>query len=342
MSMDVSLKQRLIGAVVLIALAVIFLPLLVKGPAPDSGVSGVSLRMPAEPARSGDTITEELPLDAPGPTPANGATGMPAPVQGQPAAAAPDAAPEPDTQTPLAAVAAGDFAVNFGNYKDAADADKVIAALRAVGLPGYREKTQVGGREVQRVRVGPFADQATAESARIRAGRVSTTVEAKVVALDATPEAASAATPATPAQATPPKPAVEMPKPTAPAVAAAKPATAAPKPAVPVAKPEASTSTAAAAPKPAAAEPPPAPPANPSGTGFVVQVGAFADAATATALRDKLRGAGFNAFTDTVPISTGRLTRVRVGPVMNRAEADALKARVKSVAHLEGNVLPHP
>ena len=35
--MDTALKQRLIGAVVLVALAVIFLPMLVKGPAPDSG-----------------------------------------------------------------------------------------------------------------------------------------------------------------------------------------------------------------------------------------------------------------------------------------------------------------
>src|SRR5690606_1804425 len=37
--MDAGLKQRLIGAAVLVALAVIFLPMLVKGPAPDSGVS---------------------------------------------------------------------------------------------------------------------------------------------------------------------------------------------------------------------------------------------------------------------------------------------------------------
>jgi cell division septation protein DedD len=34
---DTPLKQRLIGAIVLVALAVIFLPMLVKGPAPDSG-----------------------------------------------------------------------------------------------------------------------------------------------------------------------------------------------------------------------------------------------------------------------------------------------------------------
>src|SRR5690606_37665559 len=40
-TVEPQLKQRLIGAAVLVALAVIFLPMLVKGPAPDSGVSDV-------------------------------------------------------------------------------------------------------------------------------------------------------------------------------------------------------------------------------------------------------------------------------------------------------------
>ena len=60
--MDTALKQRLIGAVVLVALAVIFLPMLIKGPAPDSGVSDVPLAVPAAPA--GGFETRELPLVA--------------------------------------------------------------------------------------------------------------------------------------------------------------------------------------------------------------------------------------------------------------------------------------
>ena len=65
--MDTALKQRLIGAVVLVALAVIFLPMLIKGPAPDSGVSDVPLAVPASP--NGEFETRELPLVAPGATP---------------------------------------------------------------------------------------------------------------------------------------------------------------------------------------------------------------------------------------------------------------------------------
>src|SRR5690606_30919839 len=64
--MDSGLKQRLVGAAVLIALAVIFLPMLVQGPAPDSGVSDLSLQVPATP--SGEYVTRDLPLVVPNAT----------------------------------------------------------------------------------------------------------------------------------------------------------------------------------------------------------------------------------------------------------------------------------
>ena len=113
---------------------------------------------------------------------------------------------------------------------------------------------------------------------------------------------------------------------------------------VAVAKPAATkpATTKPAAPASAAAtEPPPANPANTSATGFVVQIGAFSSGADALAQRDALRKAGFNAFTDTVPGPSGTLTRVRVGPVVTRAEADALKAKLRAVGK-DGMVRPHP
>ena len=72
--MEPALKQRVIGAVVLIALAVIFLPMLIKGPAPESGASNVPLELPKAPG--GDFETRELPLVTPGPAPATGIVGM--------------------------------------------------------------------------------------------------------------------------------------------------------------------------------------------------------------------------------------------------------------------------
>ena len=76
--MEPALKQRLIGAMVLVALAVIFLPMLIKGPAPESGASDVSLKLPDAPP--GDYETRELPLVTPGNAPAGGALGMDAQV----------------------------------------------------------------------------------------------------------------------------------------------------------------------------------------------------------------------------------------------------------------------
>ena len=334
--MDSSLKQRLVGAVVLIALAVIFLPMLVKGPAPDSGVSDVPLDIPAEP--KADAATRDLPLTAPGAMPEGGAVGMPATTP-EPAAT------EPDPAGALPTVAAGDYAVSFGSYASVADADKVIGALKAAYLPAWRERADLNGRQVERVRIGPFADRAVAESARLRAVQVNADVGAKVVALDAT----NAAAPASTAVAAPsPAPVKSEPLP-----AAANPAAAAPiatsKPATDTSVTDTKPATTAAA-KPVAATPPapkpePAPVAKPADTGktgFVVQVGAFADANAATALRDKLRAAGMNAFTDTVNTDGGKRTRVRVGPAMNRTEADALKAQVKAKAGVDGFVRPHP
>lgn len=320
--MDSSLKQRLVGAVVLIALAVIFLPMLVKGPAPDSGVSDVSLDIPAEP-RTG-VETRDLPLTSPGATPTGGAVGMPSAVPDVPAEAA-------GADGLFSSIAGGDYAVSFGSYGSVADADKVIAALRSAELPAYRETVQLNGRDAQRVRIGPFADRAVAESARLRAAHVNDAVGAQVIALDAgtpPPPTASAAV-AAPAPAPAPVKAEPLPTtPRPPVAAAAKPL------------PPASESKPAAT-LPAKPATTPAP-VGAGDTGFVVQVGAFADAAAATALRDKLRAAGLNAFTDSVETDGGKRTRVRVGPAMNRAEADALKAQVKAKAGIDGIVRPHP
>ncbi|WP_202909006.1 SPOR domain-containing protein, partial [Cognatilysobacter segetis] len=144
--MEPALKQRLLGAAVLVALAVVFLPLLVMDPAPDSGASSVPLRVPAAPDAAGDTRTLDLPLAAPA---ATGAAVLPTPAPATPAADAPVEAAAPGA----AATAAGDYAVNFGSYATSADAARVIAALAAARLPAYQEPVTLGARTVHRVRI---------------------------------------------------------------------------------------------------------------------------------------------------------------------------------------------
>lgn len=333
--MESAMKQRLVGAAVLVALAVIFLPMLVQGPAPESGVSNVPLTMP--PAPRGDIETRELPLVTPGDTPAGGAVGMPAavpadrvpaaatvvastPISVPPAASAstPSVAKVPSTVAatvaPLpAAAAGGDYAVAFGAYASSAAADTVIASLRSTQLPAYREPTTSGGKPAWRVRIGPFATRAEAESARLRAAHVRDDVGAQVVVLDGPPSTAAsptqtAAKPTTPAKTT--------------AASAQQPTTASAK-------------------TPTASIPTPKPPAA-SATGFAVQLAAYSKAGDATALRDRLRAAGFSAFTESVATDKGTLTRVRVGPVANRSDAEQLQAQVKAKLGLGGIVRPHP
>lgn len=321
--MDTSLKQRLIGAIVLVALAVIFLPMLVTGPARNSTADSVPLEVPGAPANA-QFETRELPLAAP----AGGDSGLrgAAPLQ-EPAA---NAAATVDTGP---AVAAGNFAVSFGAYASKADADAVIAHLKGAQLPGFSETATINGKQAWRVRVGPFVDRAQAESARLQAVKIRSDVRAEVVTLDANVDGAAATAQAPAATTTPlggnPVQTQALPE-SAPTAAAAAPA---PKPEpkpTPAAKPEVKPEVKA-----------PAAPAA-SGVGFAVQLGAFGQAADANALRDKVRAAGFSAFVDQVRTDKGVLSRVRVGPVANRAEADQLKAQVAARVGVAGMVRPHP
>lgn len=335
--MEPALKQRLWGAVILVALAVIFLPMLIQGPAPDSGVSDLPLTMPDAPA--GQYETRELPLVTPGDVPEGGAVGMdttppdaanPANAAATPSASAPvpqasadatvsqpvplgddgvsapaalpteTAPPAPATVALPAPSASGDYAVNLGSFANAANAEGVVRALKQSQLPSYSEPATVNGRSGYRVRVGPYATRADAEAARLRAQQLRSDLRGNVVVLDAEPFAGKPASPST----------IQP--------AAAKPAATPPK-------------TVASAPAPSAA-----------GTGFAVQLGAFSKAAEANAMRDRLRAAGFSAFVEQVNTDKGTLARVRVGPVVSRAEADQLKSQVKSKTGMDGIVRPHP
>ncbi|MFD0740521.1 SPOR domain-containing protein [Lysobacter koreensis] len=346
--MEPALKQRLIGATVLVALAVIFLPMLIKGPAPESGASDVPLELPDAP--KGGYETRELPLVTPGETPNGGVVGM--------APAADDTTlPTVDTTTDAAvsgeammpaATAGGDYAVSFGSYASSADAARVVAALNASQLPGYQDTTSgTGGRTLYRVRVGPYASRAEAEAARLRAAHVRDDVGSKVVTLDA-----DVATPAATATSSVSQPiAAAAPSVSAPvALPDSKPTIAKPAVAKPIAskpvesKPATTSKPTTPATAPVAAAKPVATPIKPaaSGTGFAVQLGAFSNAAEAGKLRDRARAAGFSAFVEQVGSDKGTLSRVRIGPVASRADADQLKAQVSAKLGVSGIVRPHP
>jgi DedD protein len=114
-----------------------------------------------------------------------------------------------------------------------------------------------------------------------------------------------------------------MPKPPAQAKPAEPPRVAESKPARPV---EAAPAEARPAPKPADAA---ATGATDDGR-FVVQIGAFAEAASARDARLKVEAMGLKTYTQVIESSSGRRIRVRIGPYATKAEADKAAARVKS------------
>src|SRR3546814_8123292 len=157
--------------------------MLVKGPAPDSGVSDVSLKVPEAP--QGEYETRDLPLVVPEQAPEGGVVGLQAPD------ADGDALPTVDTTTapsgrdaPKAGdsdaqatmlpptAAGGDYVVQFAAYDSSVSADTVVARLRDAQLPAYREASRVGDKQAWRVRIGPYATRADAEIARVEAARV--------------------------------------------------------------------------------------------------------------------------------------------------------------------------
>jgi DedD protein len=153
-------------------------------------------------------------------------------------------------------------------------------------------------------------------------------------------------TPAAQSQSTPSQPIVSAPPATAPAPAAPPSA----QPATTVAKTEARSE-----PKPEPktepkAEPKPAPAPDDGAKAqalldgkpvattpviaegrFVVQVGAFSEAAKAREVRSKLEHAGMKTYTQVVDTKDGKRIRVRVGPFASKADAEKAAERVKGL-----------
>ncbi len=99
----------------------------------------------------------------------------------------------------------------------------------------------------------------------------------------------------------------------------------------------------AAAPAKAAAAPTAAAPAAaPRAGGYAVQLAALGSSAEANALRDKLRAGGFDGFVDTVNVGGRTLWRVRAGPQTQRADAERVRDQIKAKLGLGGNVVNVP
>lgn len=76
--------------------------------------------------------------------------------------------------------------------------------------------------------------------------------------------------------------------------------------------------------------------------GWAVQLAAMSSQADANALRDKLRANGFDGFVDTVQSAGKQLWRVRAGPQTQRADALRVHDQIKAKLGIDGNVVSVP
>ena len=165
--MDTSLKHRLTGAIILIAIAVVFVPELLSGrntlaptaePVLVEQGSGVPIRSYeidlTDPTSPPQRQTSEVTTSATTPV----ATPPAAPVV---------ATPPPSTPSAVR----GGYVVQLGSFSSRAGAERLAGEVRRRGFDVRVTEVRVGSRELHRVRVGATApkDAADALASRLRA-----------------------------------------------------------------------------------------------------------------------------------------------------------------------------
>lgn len=181
--METRVKERLVGAVILVALIVALVPEILSGPRRATGGATVTeqpLRtytidleergFPAESTESEPTETSETPGEVSGTAPSNAAAPTPGaaaetPTVAQPSAPralgpAPPARSEPSASEP--ALDSG-WAVQLGSFSNAENAERLVSELRAKGYKAFVSRFESSGQKRLRVRVGPEQERARAE-----------------------------------------------------------------------------------------------------------------------------------------------------------------------------------
>ncbi|MEO8063784.1 MAG: SPOR domain-containing protein [Pseudomonadota bacterium] len=208
--MDSRAKQRLTGAVILVAVFVLFVPELLTGPGKnvpadtpaEDGLRRYTIDLDAQ-SNTGQAMAETttpavvLPPIANPPqaapalaTPGESAAPEPAPAETNTVAAAPPPATRPtmpataptardETARPAMAPAAppekGSFAVQLGSFGSRENADRLVRDMTAKGFAAFVAPITSNGRELYRVRIGPTRDRPQAEALAAQLRRIGQT-----------------------------------------------------------------------------------------------------------------------------------------------------------------------
>lgn len=179
-----AMKERIIGAVVLVIFAVLVVPVFLDGPSEEEEVVSQAVTLPGQDAEERRRQTIVLERDREQPVPASQ---LPAPTQAAPVVPEEDpptatepektveksepppaeptpAAAQPADAEPAAASATGMFAVQLGSFSSQENAERLAADLRNQGYAAFLSQVESGDRQLHRVRVGPQKDRESAEA----------------------------------------------------------------------------------------------------------------------------------------------------------------------------------
>jgi DedD protein len=181
--MEKALKERIIGAIVLVAVVVLVVPVFLDGPASDDKIVSEIVPLPGQSEQAVHTVVLDRDRDDPVP-----AQVEPAPATQQQAAVeaspppqettttapereAEEDKPEPpatSTSVQSAGSTTGMWAVQLGSFSNQQNAEKLAADLRKQGFAAFLSQLSTSSGQLHRVRVGPQKDREAAEAMAAR------------------------------------------------------------------------------------------------------------------------------------------------------------------------------
>ena len=179
--MDRALKERIIGATVLVIFAVLIVPVFLDGPSTDTGMTSELVALPGQGDQSTRQQTIVLTRDRTEPVPQasrpKAQAETPGKVVNEPPAPEPSRAVEaekpaesnpaeskPAVTKPVTASATGMWAVQMGSFSSKANAERLATDLRKKGFAAFLSQLKTSSGELHRVRIGPQKDRSSAES----------------------------------------------------------------------------------------------------------------------------------------------------------------------------------
>jgi DedD protein len=179
--MEKTLKERIVGAIVLVAVAVLVVPVFLDGPPSEGEIISERVPLPGQSEQKIQTVVLERDRDEPVPAQTSNsarpsarpvaATTTPAP---KPLAQQeePEVKPEPERKsvTPVQAAgsATGMWAVQLGSFANQQNAEILAADLRKQGFAAFLSQLSTASGQLHRVRIGPQKDREAAEAMAAR------------------------------------------------------------------------------------------------------------------------------------------------------------------------------